>query len=147
MERTCVIVKPDGVGKKVVGAVITRFENEGLKLVAMKLVRPGRAIMEQFYAVHTGKPFFEPFMSFVNSGPLVVTVWEAGDAVTKVRGIIGATNSREAAPGTLRGQYGTDNRRNLVHASDSTENAQKEISFFFAQEDILSYEYTDWEKA
>ncbi|MCX5778063.1 MAG: nucleoside-diphosphate kinase [Elusimicrobia bacterium] len=147
MERTCVIVKPDGVGKKVVGAVLQRFENEGLKLVAMKMVKPNRSVMEQFYAVHAGKSFFEPFIQFVTSGPIVVTVWEASVAIQKVRGIIGATNAKEAAPGTLRNLHGTDNRRNLVHASDSAENAAREIEFFFTPLELMQYDLTDWEKA
>jgi nucleoside-diphosphate kinase len=147
MERTCVIVKPDGVGKRVVGTVIARFESEGLKLIAMKMVKPGRQAMEEFYSVHTGKAFFEAFINFVTSGPIVVTVWEADNAVTKVRAIIGATNSKEAAPGTLRNLHGTDNRRNLVHASDSVENAHREIGFFFAGSELMQYGLTDWEKA
>ncbi|MGA2090125.1 MAG: nucleoside-diphosphate kinase [Endomicrobiales bacterium] len=147
MERTCIIIKPDGVGKKVVGAIISRFEKEGLKLVAMKMLKPARSVMEQFYAVHKGKPFFEPFINFVTSGPIVVTAWEADHAVLKVRGIIGATNTKEAVLGTLRNLYGTDNRRNVVHASDSVENAKHEIEFFFTDSEVLSYELTDWEKA
>lgn len=147
MEKTCVIVKPDGVGKKVVGTVIQRFENEGLKLIAMKMVKPGRPMMEQFYAVHKGKSFFEPFINFVTSGPIVVTAWVADNAVLKVRGIIGATNAKDAATGTLRNLHGTDNRRNLVHASDSVENAEREIEFFFTDSELMRYGLTDWEKA
>jgi nucleoside-diphosphate kinase len=147
MERTCVVVKPDGVGKKVVGSVIQRFENEGLKLIAMKMVKPEYSVMEQFYSVHIGKSFFPAFMQFVTSGPIVVTAWEADNAVQKVRGIIGATNSKEAAAGTLRNLHGTDNRRNLVHASDSVENAQREIGFFFTEAELMAYGLTDWEKA
>lgn len=147
MERTCVIIKPDGVGKKVVGSVIARFEKEGLKLIGMRMVRPAREIMEKFYDVHKGKPFFEPFIRFVVSGPIIVTAWEGPGAVANVRSIIGATNSAEAAPGTLRGTYGTDNRRNLVHASDSPENAAREISFFFSPGELFTYTPSDWEKA
>jgi len=144
MERTCLIVKPDGVGKKVVGEVIKRFEAEGMKLVAMKMMRPGREKMEGFYEVHKGKHFFEAFINFVVSGPIVVTVWEGVDAVARTRMIIGATNSTEAAKGTLRNLYGTDNRRNLVHASDSAANAKREISFFFPREEIFEYELDGW---
>jgi nucleoside-diphosphate kinase len=145
MERTCVIIKPDGVGKKKVGEIIKRFESEGLKLVAMKMARPDRATLEEFYAVHKGKHFFEPFINFLSSGPIVICGWEGQNAISNVRSIIGDTDSKKAKPGTLRGQFGTDNRRNLVHASDSPENAAREINFFFKPGEILEYSPEDWE--
>lgn len=144
MERTCLIIKPDGVGKRVVGEIIKRFESEGMKLAAMKMLRPGREKLEGFYEVHKGKHFFEAFINFAVSGPIVVCVWEGENAVSRTRGIIGATNSAEAAKGTLRNLYGTDNRRNLVHASDSCENAKKEISYFFSREEIFEYDWDGW---
>ncbi len=145
MERTCLIVKPDGVGKRVIGEVIKRFESEGFKLVGLKMARPARQVMEDFYSVHKGKHFFEPFINFATSGPIVVCAWEGPDAVANTRKIIGATNSKEAAPGTLRNLYGTDNRRNLVHSSDSVENAKREISFFFKDSELFDYEWNGWE--
>lgn len=138
------LVKPDGVGKKVVGEVIKRFESEGLKLVGMKMVWPDKETLEKFYEVHKGKYFFEPFMNFVTSGPIIATAWEGENAVSNVRKMIGATDSRQAAPGTLRAMFGTDGRRNLVHASDSVENAGKEIGFFFKNGEIIEYDPNNW---
>jgi len=144
MERTCLIIKPDGVGKKVVGEIIKRFESEGMKLIGLRMVSTGRSGFEEFYAVHKGKHFFEPFINFVVSGPVVVCAWEGADAIARTRTMIGATNSKEAAPGTLRNLYGTDNRRNVVHASDSPENAVKEIGFFFKTGELFEYDYDGW---
>ena len=144
MQRTCLIIKPDGVGKKVAGEIIKRFENEGLKLVGLKMVEPGRKVMEEFYGIHKGKPFFEPFINFVVSSPVIVCAWEAEDAVAQTRKIIGATNSKDALPGTLRNLFGTDNRRNVVHSSDSPENAKREIEFFFKNNELFSYNLDEW---
>jgi nucleoside-diphosphate kinase len=145
MEKTCLIVKPDGVGKKLVGEIIKRLESETLKLVGIKMVQPGKSEIETFYEMHRGKPFFEPLVHFMLAGPVVVTVWEGVGAVACVRRLIGATNSKEAAHDTLRGQFGTDNRRNLVHASDSYENAQREILFFFKRDEMFEYSEKEWE--
>jgi nucleoside-diphosphate kinase len=144
MEKTLVIIKPDGVGKRAVGEIIRRFETEGFKLIGLKMLKPERKTLEEFYSVHKGKPFFEPFMSFVTSGPIIAAALEADSAVERVRGIIGSTDSKKAAPGTLRSLYGTDNRRNLVHASDSRENAKREIEFFFKNHELLSYDPDNW---
>lgn len=146
MERTCVIVKPDGVGKKVVGEVVRRLESEPLRLIGMKMIRPVKSQIESFYEVHRGKPFYEPLVRFMLSGPIVVTAWEGEDAITRVRTIIGATNSKEAAPDTLRQMFGTDNRRNLVHASDSKENGVREVSFYFAPNELFAYDSDEWKK-
>jgi nucleoside-diphosphate kinase len=146
MERTCVIVKPDGVGKRVVGEVIKRLESEGFKLVGLKMARPSKETVEGFYGVHKGKAFFDGLVRFILSGPIVVSAWEGENVVAKVRGIIGATNSKEAAPGTLRNQFGTDNRRNLVHASDSSENAKSELAFYFTPSELMQYDWDDWKK-
>ena len=144
MERTCVIVKPDGVCKNNAGAVIARLQQEGLKLVAIKMDKPSRGKIEQFYDVHKGKHFFPALIDFMASAPLIVTAWEGKGAVKKVRETIGATNSLEAAPGTLRRMYGTDGRRNLVHASDSPENGLRETRFFFSESEIFVYGDNDW---
>ncbi len=144
MEQTCVLIKPDGIGKKVVGDIVKRFEAEGLKLIGMKMMRPSQEKIEGFYEVHKGKPFFGAFIGFMVSGPIIASVWEGDNAVTHVRSVIGATNSKDAAAGTLRNLYGTDNRKNLVHASDSAENAHREIQFFFAKDEVISYDGYEW---
>jgi len=144
MERTCVIIKPDGVGKKVVGEILSRFEREGFKLLAMKMLWPERKILEEFYAVHKGKYFFDLFINFVSSGPIVVCAWEGEGAVKRVRDILGATNSKDAELGTLRQMFGTDGRRNLVHGSDSVENGINEINFFFKKNEIFEYDPDGW---
>ncbi len=146
MERTCVIIKPDGVCKKVSGDIIKRFDAEGLKLTAMRMVKPERAVIEAFYAVHKDKDFFIPLVNFMCSAPLIVMAWEDEGAVSKVRKIIGATNSKDAAEGTLRNMFGTDGRKNIVHASDSPENAQKELAVFFSEKDFMKYNYNDWKE-
>jgi nucleoside-diphosphate kinase len=143
-DLTCLIVKPDGVGKRVVGKIIDRLETEGLQLLAMRMVRPTPALMEDFYAEHKGKPFFPAFLRFVASGPIVVTVWQGDRAVERVRQIIGATDSQKAAPGTLRKAWGTDQRRNLVHASDSPQSAAREVAMFFSAEDVAPYDPDHW---
>lgn len=147
IERTCVIIKPDGVGKKIVGKAISYLEEHNLKLLALKMVRPAKEEIENFYSVHKGKPFFEPFIRFMTSGPIIVSVWEGENCISLVRQIIGNTDSRLAAKGTLRNLYGTDGRKNLVHASDSLENAQQEIDLFFAPEEILKYDENAWRQS
>ena len=146
MEKTCVIIKPDGVCKKVSGDIIKRFDSEGLKLVAIRMVKPQRAAFERFYAVHKEREFFGQLVNFMCSAPVIVMAWEGRDAVASVRQIIGATNSKEAAEGTLRNMFGTDGRKNVVHASDSVENAAKEIAIFFSEEDLMQYDYSDWKE-
>jgi nucleoside-diphosphate kinase len=146
-QNTCVIVKPDGIGKRVAGKVLSRLEEEGFLLLAARLVRPTHELMEGFYAEHRGKPFFPPFLKFVTSGPILVTAWQGPDVIARVRALIGATNSPEAAPGTLRKQWGTDNRRNLVHASDSPTSAAREIAYFFKPEEAAPYDPDNWQKA
>ena len=144
MERTCLIVKPDGVGKRVVGKIIDRLESEGFQLLALRMVRPTAAMMEGFYAEHKGKSFFPDFLRFVTSGPLVVTAWQGENVIARVRALIGATNAQEAAPGTLRKTWGTDQRRNLVHASDSPQSAAREIPYFFSAEEAAPYNPDNW---
>ena len=144
MELSCLIIKPDGIGKKNVGEIIKRLESEGLKLSAVKMLRPTRDDIEGFYAVHKGKHFFEAFVSFMLSGPIIVTAWKGPGVVSHIRKIIGATNSKEAAPGTLRQLFGTDNRKNLVHASDSLESAKSELAYFFKPSEIIDYDPDEW---
>ena len=130
-ERTLVLVKPDGVQRLLVGRILARFEERGLKLVALKLVRVDRALAERHYAVHRGKPFFEGLLDFITSGPLVALVLDGPNAIAVVRSMVGATRPNEAAPGTIRGDLSLSNRENLVHASDSADSAGREIAQFF----------------
>ena len=146
MERTLIIIKPDGVCKKHVGDVIKRFEKEGFKLLVLKMLHLNKKTAEGFYAIHKGKPFFEAFINFMVSAPCLVMVWEGKYAVSRIREINGNTNSTQAREGTLRKSYGTDNRRNLVHSSESKTLAQVEISYFFNPEELHSYESGDWDK-
>jgi nucleoside-diphosphate kinase len=147
LERTLVIAKPDAVGKGAVGKVIDRFESEGLRLIALKMVRPDRKGVEGFYADHKGKPFFPGLTAFMLSGPFVPMVWEGEDAISKARAINGATNPVAAEEGTLRKALGTDQRRNLVHSSDSPSSAAREIDWFFDDFELTSYDPEAWKTA
>jgi nucleoside-diphosphate kinase len=140
MERTLVLVKPDGVQRGLIGEIISRFEKTGLKLVALKMLQIDREMAERHYAIHKGKPFFEGLVSFITSSPLIAAVFEGKSAVDVVRKIMGATDPASAAPGTIRGDLALDIGRNVVHGSDSLENAQKEIDLFFSPREIVSYE-------
>ena len=131
MERTLSIVKPDGVRKNLVGEVIKRFEDHGLKIVGLKMIHMDRREAEGFYAVHRGKPFFESLTAFMSSGPAVVMVLEGEKAISKTRELMGATDPQKADEGTLRRQYGANIERNIVHGSDAPETASFEIQYFF----------------
>ena len=137
MEKTLSIIKPDAVKKSVIGKIIDRFESNGLRVAAIKKIQLSRADAEAFYAVHKERPFFAELVEFMISGPVVVSVLEGENAVTKNRKLMGATNPKEAAPGTIRADFAESIDANAVHGSDSLENAQKEIAFFFAQREIL----------
>ncbi len=136
MERTLSIVKPDGVRKALVGEVIRRFESEGLRVVALKRVVLQKKEAEAFYAVHKEKGFFQSLTDFMSSGPIVAMVLEGENAIGKTRQIMGATNPKEAAPGTIRADFAEEVEQNIVHGSDSPGNAAVEISFFFSQREI-----------
>ena len=139
MERTLVLVKPDGVQRGLVGDIISRFERTGLKLVGLKMVQMDKQMAGKHYAIHQGKPFFDGLVSFITSSPLIAAVFEGESAVEVVRKTMGATDPVKAAPGTIRGDLALDISRNVVHGSDSLENAQKEIELFFSAKEILSY--------
>ncbi len=139
-QRTLLLVKPDGVQRLLVGRVLTRFEERGLKLVGLKLVRVDRALAEQHYAVHREKPFFKGLVDFITSGPLVAAVLEGPNAIPVVRAMNGATRPHEAAPGSIRGDFAVETSQNLVHASDSPETAAAEIALWFKADELLSYE-------
>ncbi len=139
MERTFVMIKPDGVVRGLIGEVISRLEKKGLKIVAMKLIKVSRELAEEHYAEHREKPFFKSLVEYITSAPAVAMVVEGEEAIRVVRNIIGATNPREANPGTIRGDLAMDIGRNVVHASDSPASAEREINLYFSQEEILSY--------
>ncbi|MCX8116466.1 MAG: nucleoside-diphosphate kinase [Desulfobacterota bacterium] len=131
MERTLSIVKPDGVTKNLIGEVIKRFENNGLKVIGLKMIHLDKKEAEGFYAVHRGKPFYESLTRFMSSGPSVVMVLEGEEAISKVRALMGATDPSKAEEGTLRRQYASNIEQNIVHGSDSPQTASFEIGYFF----------------
>ena len=131
MERTLSIIKPDGVAKGLIGEVIKRFETAGLKIVAMKMIHMSKKEAEGFYAVHRGKAFYQSLTDFMSSGPCVVMILEGPGAIAKNRELMGATNPKDAAPGTIRREYASNIERNIVHGSDAPETAAYEIGYFF----------------
>lgn len=139
MERTLIIVKPDAVQRGLTGEIIRRFENRGLRLAGMKLIHMSRDLAKRHYAIHEGKPFFEGLIDYITSAPVVVMALEGTKAVTVARNTIGATRPAEAAAGTIRGDLGMEVGRNLVHGSDSVENAEKEISLFFSPAELIDW--------
>ncbi|MGM0372396.1 MAG: nucleoside-diphosphate kinase [Halobacteriota archaeon] len=143
-ERTFVMVKPDGVQRGLIGEIIARFEDRGLKLVGAKLMRIDQALAEEHYAEHTDKPFFEDLTDFITSGPVLAMVWEGQDAIAQVRTMMGATDPAESAPGTIRGDFGLDMGRNVIHGSDTEPgSAEREIELFFDDEELEDYERID----
>jgi nucleoside-diphosphate kinase len=136
VERTLSIVKPDGVRKNVIGEVYRRFEQVGLKIVAARMMKLSQAQAEGFYAVHRERPFFKDLVSYMTSGPVIVQVLEGDDAVAKHREIMGATDPKKAAPGTIRADLAESIEQNVVHGSDSLENAAREIGYFFAETEL-----------
>ncbi len=139
MERSLIIIKPDGVQRGLIGTIISRLENRGLKIVAMKMIQMDEDLARRHYAVHEGKPFFESLIKYITSGPVVVMVVEGPRAIEIVRKTMGATNPAEASPGTIRADFALEIGRNLIHGSDSAETAEKEINLFFHPSEILSY--------
>jgi nucleoside-diphosphate kinase len=139
-ERTLVLVKPDGVQRLLTGRILARYEERGLKLVGLKLVRVDRALAERHYDVHRAKPFFGGLVEFITSGPLVALALEGPNAIAVVRAINGATRPHEAAPGTIRGDFALETAQNIVHASDSPENAAAELELWFAQGELHDYD-------
>ncbi len=131
MERTLSIIKPDGVAKGLIGEVVKRFESTGLKIVAMKMIHMSKKEAEGFYAVHRGKPFYNSVTDFMSSGPCVVLILEGPNAISKNRELMGATNPKDAAAGTIRREYASNIERNIVHGSDAPETAAYEMGYFF----------------
>lgn len=139
-ERTLVLIKPDGVQRLLVGRILGRLEERGLKLVGLKLRHVDRPFAEQHYAVHRGKPFFEGLLDFITSGPLVALALDGPNAIAVVRSMVGATRPHEAAAGTIRGDLAVETAQNLVHASDSAETAAAELALWFAPGELLDYD-------
>ncbi len=139
VERTFVMIKPDGVKRGLIGEVIRRFENKGFKIIALKMLRMTRKQAEELYSPHKSKPFFNSLVNFATSGPVVAMILEGDSAIDVVRLMIGATDGRKAAPGTIRGDYALDIEKNIIHASDSKESFEREYRIFFSDEEIVSY--------
>lgn len=139
MERTLIIVKPDAVQRGLIGRVLQRFEEKGLRVIGMKLQQSPKAQVEKHYEVHKERPFYAALVGFMTSGPVVVAALEGPQAISVVRTMLGATDGRQAAPGTIRGDFGLDKQFNLVHASDGPETAKFELDLFFKPEELVSY--------
>ncbi|KAJ9302919.1 hypothetical protein DTO271G3_293 [Paecilomyces variotii] len=145
-EQTFIAIKPDGVQRGLVGPIISRFEQRGFKLVALKLVTPSQEHLEKHYSDLSDKPFFKGLVTYMLSGPIVAMVWEGREVVKTGRTILGATNPLASAPGTIRGDYAIDVGRNVCHGSDSVENAKKEIALWFGKGEVIEYKHSqqDW---
>ncbi len=143
LQRTLVLLKPDCVQRRLVGSILTRFEQKGLKVVGMKFLRPSRSLAEEHYAVHKNRPFYESLLGFLTSGPTVALVLEGRQAVHLVRGLIGPTDGATAPPGTIRGDHAISVQNNLIHGSDNPENAAAEIRLWFKDEELVSYTPVD----
>jgi nucleoside-diphosphate kinase len=142
MQRTLVLVKPDGVQRGLVGTILARLEQRGLKLVGLKMMRISPEVAGRHYAEHQGKGFYDGLIAFITSGPVVAMIWEGREAVTVVRSLMGATDPLKAAPGTIRGDLALDLGMNLIHGSDSPDRAETEIALFFDQGELHHYDRT-----
>ena len=141
MERSLVLVKPDGVQRALIGEVISRLERRGLRLVAAKFIQVSRELAETHYAIHKGKPFYDGLIAYIISAPVMAMVWEGPNAVAAIRQTMGSTRPTEAAPGSLRHDFALEVGRNLTHASDSVENGEKEVALWFKPEELV-----DWKR-
>jgi nucleoside-diphosphate kinase len=137
MERSLVLVKPDAMERNLAGAIISRLQAEGLKLIGVKMLHMDRALAERHYAVHKGKSFFNDLIDYITSTPIVAAAFEADNAIERIRKLMGATDPAKAAPGTIRKDYGLDVQRNSTHASDSPENGEKEIAIYFMKKELF----------
>jgi nucleoside-diphosphate kinase len=143
MERTFIAIKPDGVQRGHVGEIISRFERKGFKLIGLKLMHVSRQIAETHYGEHKEKPFFKGLVDFITSSPIVAMVWEGNNVVAAARTMMGATNPKDSAPGTIRGDFAVDMGRNIIHGSDSVASAEREIGIFFKEDELLP----GWDRA
>ncbi|WP_456266921.1 MULTISPECIES: nucleoside-diphosphate kinase [unclassified Bacillus (in: firmicutes)] len=142
MDKTFLMVKPDGVERQLIGDIVSRFEKKGLQLVGAKLMSIPKEVAETHYGEHKEKPFFGELVDFITSGPVFAMVWQGEQVVDVTRQMIGKTNPKEALPGTIRGDYGLTVGKNIIHGSDSPESAEREINLFFKQEELTSWDQT-----
>ena len=140
MERTFLMIKPDGVQRGLIGSIISRYEAKGFSLVGLKMLAVPKELAEKHYAVHSDKPFFKGLVDFITSGPVVAMVWEGDGVVASARKLIGATNPLTADPGTIRGDYGITIGRNIIHGSDAIETAHTEIALWFKEEELTNWD-------
>ncbi len=143
MQLTLILLKPDAIHRRLVGAILQRFEQKGLRLVGVKLVQADRALAEKHYAIHRGKPFYDSLLQFLTSGPTLAVVLDGREAVAVVREMMGKTDGAKSPPGTIRGDFGISIQNNLIHGSDSPENAASEIALWFKPAELLSYAIVD----
>ena len=141
MEQTLILVKPDGVQRGLIGQIVSRFESRGMKLVGLKFIQMTNDLAAQHYAVHQGKDFYDSLIEYIVSGPVVAMVWAGEDAISAARATMGSTRPVDSAPGTIRGDFGMEVSRNLVHGSDEPENAKKEVALFFDKSELI-----DWQR-
>jgi nucleoside-diphosphate kinase len=139
MERSLVLIKPDAMQRGLAGIIISRLENLGLKLVAIKMLHPDKALAQRHYAVHKGKPFYDSLVNYISSAPIIACVFEGKQAVEVIRKAMGATDPAKAEAGTIRGDFGLDIERNTIHGSDSVATAEEEIRLFFTEDEIFNY--------
>lgn len=142
-ERTLILVKPDGVQRRLVGEIVGRFEKKGLRLVGMKLMKVSKELAQKHYAEHKERPFFGELVGFITSSPVVAMAWEGPNAIKLSRNLMGATKAIEALPGTIRGDLAVETGKNLVHGSDGPESAKRELELFFKADELLAYEGVD----
>ena len=140
MERSLVLIKPDAMQRGLAGEIISRLEKRGLKIVAVKMLQMDKGLAQRHYAIHKGKAFFNELVDFITSSPIIASIFQGKDAVNLIRQTMGATDPAKALPGTIRGDFGLDIGHNLIHGSDSVENASKEITLFFSAEEICDYQ-------
>src|SRR5437867_11232540 len=143
MQQTLILIKPDGVQRRLVGTIMQRFEAKGLRLAGLKLLQASQSLAEKHYAVHKGKPFYESLLKFITAGPTVAMVWEGREAVAVARTLMGPTDGAKAPPATIRGDFAISVQNNLVHGSDSPENAAVEIALWFRPEELVDYPMVD----
>jgi len=143
MERTFVMIKPDGIQRRLVGRILQKFEDAGIKIVAMKFLKVSRELAEKHYEIHKGKKFYKSLIEYITSSPVLAMVLEGENVVERVRKMVGATNPMDAMPGTIRGDFCQNIGRNIIHASDGKETASKEISLWFSENEIISYKMDD----
>ncbi|MBD1378613.1 nucleoside-diphosphate kinase [Metabacillus arenae] len=139
MQKTFLMVKPDGVQRQLIGEIVSRFERKGLHLAGAKLMTISPELAQQHYGEHKGKPFFEGLVEFITSGPVFAMVWQGENVIEISRQMMGKTNPKDALPGTIRGDYGVIVGKNIIHGSDSPESAEREINLFFNQEELVEY--------